>query len=116
MVSKPIAKKYNLLLRICPRDLQAIDRRIDDANIRAARFEHEKIAVGPGYAQHVAEGTEDYAGSRCDCVRFIDHLERSGADRTTRPVHQLEFIRQQTIDTLFGDAASLAAADFHQHP
>jgi hypothetical protein len=23
---------------------------------------------------------------------------------------------QQTIDTVFGDAASLAAADFHQHP
>ena len=56
------------------------------------------------------------SGSLRDRERLVDHLQRRHTNRTTRPVNQLDLVRQQAIEPIFHDRVRLPAADFHQDP
>jgi hypothetical protein len=109
-------EENHLLLRIRAGDFQAIERRIDDANVRAAGLEQQQVAIRAGHAQHIAEGTEDHIRSLRDSVRFINHLKRGDADGAPGAMDEFDFRRQEIINAVFDDAVGLAAAHFHQDP
>ena len=116
VVSKPMAKKTTFLSGLARAIFKRIDRRIDDAHIGAARFEHEQVDLRTRHAQHIAEGAENDVGPLRDGVRLVDHLQRGDANRAAGAMHELHFVRQQMIDAIFDDGVGLAAADLHQHP
>src|SRR3954470_173775 len=106
----------NLLSRIGAGNLQAINGRIDNANVRSAGFKHEQIGIGTRHPQHIAERTEDYVTSVRNSVGLVNHLERSYANRTAWTVNEFNFARQETIQPVFDDTMRLPAANFHQDP
>ena len=111
-----MAKKTTFLLGIGARDFKAIDRRINDPHVGAARFQHQQIELRTGHPQHVAERAKNHVGPLRDGVRLVDHLQRSDADRAAGAVHELHLLRQQMVDAIFDDGVGLSAADFHQDP
>ena len=109
-------EKDNLLVGIGARDFQGIDRRINDAHVRSARFQDQQIDLRTRHAQHVAKGTENDVRPMGNRVRLVDHLQRSDTDRASRAVHQFHFFGKQAIDAIFDNGMRLTAADFHQNP
>ena len=106
----------DLALGMGARDLEAVERRIDDAYVGALRLEGEQVAGRTGHAQHVAEGAEDHIRTGGDGVRLVDGLERGDADRAAGAVHQLDAFRQHAVKAVADDGVRLAAADLHDHP
>src|SRR5664280_2855884 len=106
----------DLLIGIGARNLQAIQRRVNNANVAALRLDGKQVAVRSRHAQHVAERTEDHVGPPSNGVRFVDHLQGRHANRATGTMYQLNFLRQQVVDSMLHDGMRLPAANFHNHP
>ena len=87
---KADGEEDDLAVRIGRRQVDGVERRIDDADVAALRFELQQIAVRAGHAQHVAEGAEDDAGPGGDGMGPVDHFQRRDAHRAAGAVHQLE--------------------------
>ena len=68
-------EENNFFVRISARDFQAINWGINHADICSARFQHEKVAIGTGHAQHVAERAKNDVRALRDGVRFVDHFQ-----------------------------------------
>jgi hypothetical protein len=47
---------------------------------------------------------------------FVDHLQRSYADRAARTMNQFHSLGEQVIDSILDDGVGLPAAHLHQHP
>ena len=116
VVSKPTAKNTTSRSGVLPRDLDGIERRIDDAHVAAASLHRQQVGVAAGHAQHVAEGAERHAGTRGDLDRLLDQLQRRHAHRASRAVHQRHLRRQQVVDAELDDGVRLPAAHLHQRP
>ena len=106
----------DLFVGIGAGDLEAVQRRVDDAHVAAVGLDGEEVAIGAGHAQHVAKGAEDDVGAARDGVRLVDHLQRRDADRAAGAVHQFHAFGQKLVDAILHDGVGLAAADLHQHP
>ena len=78
----------DLAVGIAARDRERVERRIDDADVAAARLGGEQVGFAAGHAQHVAEGAEDHLGPAGDLDRLVDVVDRRHADRAARPVDQ----------------------------
>ena len=83
VVSKPMAKNITCLSGLSARELQGIRRRIDNADIHAARFVFERTAVGAGHAHHVSERSEDDAGS--SAMESPSSIRPMGSTHTGQP-------------------------------
>src|SRR5215469_2122456 len=113
---KTYGKENDPLLRIGAGNLQAIERRVDHADVGALRFQHEQIAIRPGHAQHVAKRAEDYFGASGDRVGLVNCSQRSNTYGTTGAVDQFDALRQQPIDAVFHDRMGLTATNLHNYP
>ena len=69
---KTDGKEHDLLLGILFRQLQCIERRVDDANVSALGFGIEQTLRRSRDAQHVSEGSEDSVRTLGDGEGFID--------------------------------------------
>ena len=107
-------EEHDVFVGIVLGQLQCIDRRIDDANVHAARFVLERAAIGARHAHHVAEGCEDHIGPRCDGETVVDAPHREDADRAARTVNQLDVVGKQVLESEAIDGVGVAAAHFHQ--
>ena len=97
---EPDGEKDDLLTGIRPCDLETIDRRINHPHVSAARLENEEIARGTRHPQHIAKRAKDDIRPAGDRMSLVDHLERGDAHGTARPMHQLDLVGQQLIDTI----------------
>src|ERR1017187_9089806 len=109
-------KEDDLFGRVCTRNLQAVQRRVNDAHIAAFGLDREQVTVRSGHAQHVAKRAEDYIRPPRNGMGLVDHLERRYAYRAAWPVAQLNTLRQKLIEPVLYDGVGLSAADLHQYP
>jgi hypothetical protein len=79
------------------RQAQAVERRVDDADVAAARLEGEVIPFTPRHPQQVAEGAEDHVPPRGDGDGLVDQYQRRDADWTAGIMDWADFRRQQLI-------------------
>src|SRR5581483_8720886 len=109
-------EEYDVLVGICPGNLQAIQRRVNNPHIAALRLDGKKIAFRSRHTQHVAERAEDNVRTAGNGVGLVNHLQRGDAHRAARAVHQFNSFGQQEVEAVFHDRVRLSAADFHDHP
>ena len=101
---------------IAARDVERVERRVDDADIAAVRPRGEEVGIRARHAQHVAEGAEDRVGPAGDLDRLVDIVDRRDADRAAGAMDQRHLGRQQLVDAVADDGMGLAAADLHDRP
>src|ERR1700685_68355 len=65
------------------------------------------------HAHHVAESGEDYIWILRDRQPVIDSPHRQHANRTARPMNQLNIFRKNIFQSEAIDGVSMAAAHFH---
>ncbi len=106
----------HLPIRVGRRQIHGVQRRVNNPHVRALRLEPQQVAVGPGNTEHIAKRTKDDVGSRGDRLSPVNRLQRGHADRTARPVNQLDAVRQERVEAVLHDAVRLAAADLHDGP
>ena len=110
------AEEDHLLVGVVPREVERVERRVDDAHVAAGALDPEQVLLAAGHAQHVAERAEDHVGPRRDLQRLVDDLERGDADRAAGSVDQLDAVGQQLVEAVPDDRVGLAAADLHHRP
>ena len=100
----------------CRRQVDGVERRVDDAHGAAPRLDLQQVAARPRHAEHVAERAEGDIGLRGNGVGPVDHLQGRDAHRTTGAVDEFHLRRQHPVEAVLDDGVRLPAADFHQGP
>ena len=93
--------------------LERIQRRVDDAYVRAPCFGLHQRAIFTGHAHRVAEGTENHVRMAGDFQTAINTAHRQYAYRATRAMNKLNILGQQLIETKLEDGMGMAATHFH---
>ena len=84
VVSKPMAKNITCLSGFVSRQLQRVGRRIDDADVHAARLVFERAAVRARHAHHVAERGEDHVRA-ASAIDSPSSMRPIGSTHTGQP-------------------------------
>ena len=71
-------------------DAEAVEGRVDHADVGAGGLGGEEVGRGAGDAQHVAVGTEDDFGTTSESECAVDEGDRCDADRATGAVDQVQ--------------------------
>lgn len=109
-------EEHHLTARVLLRDLQSVERRVDDPYVAALAADPEQVTAGPGNPEHVTERAEDHVRAGSDLQRLVDDFQRGDADGTPRAVDQFDLLRQELVDSVPDDGVCLSAADLHERP
>src|SRR5664279_2029465 len=108
---EPDAEEDDLPVRVLLRDLQRVQRGVDDADVAAVTLDPEQVLAAAGHPQHVPEGAEDHPRRSGDRQRPIDDLQRGHAHRTARAVDHFDLVGQQLVDAVPDDRVGLPSTD-----
>ena len=114
VVSNPTAKNTTSRSGSSIGDPQRVERRVDEADVGAARLGLEQVPVAAGHAHHVAERREDHPGVLGDGDGVVDPAHRDHAHRAARAVHQLDAVGQHVLDAVAVDRVGVPAAHLHE--
>ena len=114
VVSNPTAKNTTCAFRVVRRELERVERRVDEAHICSTRLRLEQVPVAAGHAHHVAERREDDAGRLRDRDGIVNATHRDHADGAARAVHELDVRREHVLDAVSVDGVRVPAADLHE--
>ena len=111
---EPDGEEHHLAVRVVGRELQRVERRVDEAHVGTPRLGLEEVSVAAGHAHHVAERREDDAGRLRDRDGVVDATHRDHADGAARPVHELDVRREHVLDAVSVDGVRVPAAHLHE--
>ena len=110
---KTKAEEHHFTFGVLLRQLQGVHRRIDDADVGAARFRLQQGAVFSRHAHGVAKGAENHPRTAGDIDTGVDASHRQHAHRAAGAVNKLDIFRQQLVEAEFKNGVGMAAAHFH---
>ena len=104
----------DLALGIATRELERVERRVDHADVRAARLGLEQRAAPAGHAHHVPERREDHLRPLGERDRVVDAAHRDHADGAAGTVDEVDLGRDEILDAVLVDRVRVTAADLHE--
>ena len=110
---KSDGKEYNLLARIFRCDRECVERRVDDADIRALCLCLGKAGMRARHLQHIAERCDDDIRHPRIRNRRVDVVVRRHADRAAGPRDQLDALGQNLPQSRAKNRNRVRTADLH---
>ena len=111
---EPDGEEHDLAVGVLDGDAQRVERRVDEADVGAARLGLEQVAVAAGHAHHVAEGREDHARRLGHGDGVVDPAHRDHAHRAARARAPARRLGQHVLDAVAVDGVGVAAAHLHE--
>ena len=111
---KPIAKEHDLLVRVVHRDLQRVERRVDESHVGAAGLSVEQAAVGAGTRIMSPKQVKMTSGWRASQIASSTRPIGMTQHRAAGTVDQFHVLRQQVFDAVPVDRVGVPAAHLHE--
>ena len=111
---KAHAHEDDLALGVLLRDLEGVERAVDDAYVCPGGLLLVERGARAGHAGHVAKGGDDDLGDARQGDDGVDVAVGGDADGAARPADEVHAFRQDAAKAVAGDGHGVGAADLHE--